>query len=205
MKRIVFLGMGGFYSEIEAVAERNTSLKIVGAVDDVPQKILGYLGKFSWVDENTSNFDFIFPAFGATNMRSLLKRTAIIKNINNKLFLDDPLIASSVIVEKDVYIGSSSFCGHQSVMSVGANIGDYVILNTSSIVGHHSSVGNYSVIGPQVFIGGEVRIGRNCLIGAGAKVMQGVSIGDGASIGMGVTVFKDVPDGKTILPFGFGK
>jgi len=203
MKRLVFLGMGGFFSEIEAVAERNTAIKVVGAVDDVPQTTLGYLGKFSWIDENTSHFDSIFPAFGAINRRTLLKRTAIIKNLNKKLFFDAPLLASSVIVEKDVCIGSCSFCAHQSVMSVGANIGEYVILNTASIVGHHSSVGDFSIIGPQVFIGGGVRVGSNCLIGAGAKVMQGVSIGDGASIGMGVTVFKDVPDGKTILPIGF--
>ena len=71
------------------------------------------------------------------------------------------------------------------------------------IVSHNAKIGKNCTIFHQVTIGegngGAPTIGDNVLIGAGAKIVGGIRIGNDVKIGAGCVVYRDVPDGATVV------
>lgn len=86
-----------------------------------------------------------------------------------------------------------------SLVSIGARIGDFVIVNTFSSVGHDVELGDFCTLSSHVDLCGNVKVGRGVFFGSGARVLPGVKIGDYAKIGAGAVVVKDVPAGRTVL------
>ncbi len=94
-------------------------------------------------------------------------------------------------------------CGNavlaNTVVNIGARIGNNCILNTGSIVEHQCIIGDNVHIATGSVICGGARIGDNCLVGAGATVIQGVSIGENSIIGAGSVVIGDIPPGAVAV------
>jgi sugar O-acyltransferase (sialic acid O-acetyltransferase NeuD family) len=84
-------------------------------------------------------------------------------------------------------------------MGVDTHIGDFVIVQSTTVIGYECKIGSYTTIGSFVFIGGRVEIGNDVLIHPHATILPGVKIGDGAVIGAGSVVIKDVPPGVTMI------
>ncbi|PTX42605.1 sugar O-acyltransferase (sialic acid O-acetyltransferase NeuD family) [Christiangramia gaetbulicola] len=96
-------------------------------------------------------------------------------------------------------IGHGNFISRNVSVNIGVEIGDYTILNTSSIIEHECRIGDYSHIGPGATLAGNVIVGENSFIGANSVIKQGVKIGDNVVIGAGTVVISDVIDDKTIV------
>jgi sugar O-acyltransferase (sialic acid O-acetyltransferase NeuD family) len=84
-------------------------------------------------------------------------------------------------------------------MGVDTQMGDFVIILSTSVIGYEVAIGSYSTIGSFVFVGGRARIGSDVIIHPHATILPGVKIGDGAVIGAGSVVMADVPAGVTML------
>jgi sugar O-acyltransferase (sialic acid O-acetyltransferase NeuD family) len=86
-------------------------------------------------------------------------------------------------------------------VSIGADtqLGEFVTVLSTSIIGHDVVIGDYVQIGSFVFVGGGVKIGNDVVIHPHAALLSGITVGDGAVIGMGAAVFHDVPAGKTVV------
>jgi len=84
-------------------------------------------------------------------------------------------------------------------MGVDTQMGDFVIILSTSVIGYEVAIGSYSTIGSFVFVGGRARIGSDVIIHPHATILPGVTIGDGAVIGAGSVVMADVPAGVTML------
>jgi sugar O-acyltransferase (sialic acid O-acetyltransferase NeuD family) len=84
-------------------------------------------------------------------------------------------------------------------MGVDTRLGDFVFIQSTSVIGYEVEVGSYTTIGSFVFVGGRVRIGSDVVIHPHATILPGKKIGDGAVIGAGAVVMSDVPPGVTMI------
>jgi len=112
-----------------------------------------------------------------------------------------------LIIHDQVYIGSKKTIkfGEGSIICPGVRIttdvviGNHVLINLNSTIGHDVSIGDFSSIMPGSNISGNVTIGKATLIGSGAVILQGIKIGNNVIVGAGAVVTKDVLDSKTVV------
>lgn len=105
----------------------------------------------------------------------------------------------SVLAESAV-IGPGSFVAAAAVVGPSVEVGENVILNTSSVVDHECLIGDGVHVGPGVRLAGRVHVGSGTWLGLGCLVIDGVQIGEGSILGAGALLLKDLPSG--VVAFG---
>jgi sugar O-acyltransferase (sialic acid O-acetyltransferase NeuD family) len=113
-------------------------------------------------------------------------------------------IHGSASVNPTIRIGEGCIVSAGCILTSDIVLGDFVILNLQSTIGHDVVVGDYSTVGPGVRVGGFVRIQNRVRVGMGALIVNGVEqtplvIGEGAYVGAGACVLKSVPAGQTVF------
>jgi UDP-perosamine 4-acetyltransferase len=93
------------------------------------------------------------------------------------------------------HIGTGTIAVAGTIANAGARVGDGVILNTHSSVGHDCIVEDFVQIAPGVNLGGGSIIEEGVFLGIGAKVAPLVSIGAWSVVGAGSVVLEDLPRG----------
>lgn len=143
---------------------------------------------------NLPNIDY-FIATGDNEMRK--NHYDLIKNYTKK----EPIncIHPTSVVETK-WIGHGNLICANSVIHVGAVIGDCTIINTSSVVEHDCHVGNFTQISPNTTLCGYVEIGKNCFISAGSTIIPKIKVGDNSVVAAGSVVIEDVP--KNVMVAG---
>ncbi|AWG21448.1 hexapeptide transferase [Flavobacterium faecale] len=81
-----------------------------------------------------------------------------------------------------------------TIITNDITIGEGVILNLNSTIGHDSSIGDYVEVSPGVNISGNCTIGNFSILGTNATVLPKIVIGQNVIIGAGSVVTKDIPD-----------
>jgi sugar O-acyltransferase (sialic acid O-acetyltransferase NeuD family) len=84
------------------------------------------------------------------------------------------------------------------VLTTEIVIGEHVLINLNSTIGHDCKIGRCSSIMPGVNIAGEVSVGKGVLIGSGSNIRNKVKIGDHSIVGMGSAVIHDVAENDTV-------
>ena len=51
----------------------------------------------------------------------------------------------------------------------------------------------------QGYTSAPIKIGRHCWVASNVVILKGVTIGDNCCIGAGCVVYKDVPEGTTLI------
>lgn len=197
MKDIVILGSGGFASEVEWLIERINQNKktwnFIGFVDQEKnaEKIIG---DDQWLI-NQKHPIYAVCAVGNAKLR---------KKIITKISVNQQVIFPSLIDPSVIYSSTNSFgkgcivCAG-SIITVSAVIGNHVIINLDSTVGHSAILEDYCTLYPSVNVSGNVNIRKNVEIGTGVNIIQGVKIGESTIIGAGSVVVKDLPDNCTAV------
>lgn len=90
-------------------------------------------------------------------------------------------------------IGAGTIAVAGCVANAGARVGQGVILNTLSSVGHDGVVEDYAQIAPGVNLGGGSVIERGAFLGMGVKVVPLVRVGAWSIVGAGSVVLRDLP------------
>lgn len=93
-------------------------------------------------------------------------------------------------------IGVGTVVFPQAIVSVGAQVGRFCIVNKHATVGHGAFLGDGVNLADATVCSGNV--GDGAFLGMHAVVLPGVSIGARATVGAGAVVTKDVPDGVTV-------
>lgn len=113
--------------------------------------------------------------------------------------------------EAEIYIHESAVVGLSAKIGAGtaifpfcrvssdSQIGEHVLVNGGSGVGHDAFVGSYSSLLGAVSVNGNARVGEGVLFGAGSTVFPGKKIGNWAKIGLGSVVLRNVPDHATMF------
>jgi sugar O-acyltransferase (sialic acid O-acetyltransferase NeuD family) len=123
-------------------------------------------------------------------------RSQVVKEIRIKCpeFKFINAIHPSVIVGKNVQIGSGCLFLPGVILNSNSKVGDHCILWTNSSLDHDSRLGDYSSLSPGVTTGGRVSIGKCSVIGVGANILHCRSVGDHCVIGGGALINKDIID-----------
>ncbi len=120
--------------------------------------------------------------------------------------ITNPKVEFPVLVHPACIVGNKKFnqLGRGTILTAGViltthvNLGDFVLINLATTVGHDVHIGNFSTIMPGCNISGNVSIGEGCLMGTGAKTLQNIAIGAESVIGAGAVVTKSF-EGKVKL------
>ena len=80
-----------------------------------------------------------------------------------------------------------------------AQLGRDVIVETGSVVGHHTEIHDHCFLGPHSVVLGECTIEPFCIIGANAVVREHVRVASGCIIGAGALITRDTRPGGVYL------
>lgn len=206
MRDLFIVGAGGFGREAVWTVERinNASQQplwnVIGFADDDPSK-------------ETGNFEG-YPMLGSVDKASkdhpgasvfiAIGDNAIRRRIYGQLRGHDfpALIDPTAQVSPTTDFLHGTFIAVGAVVSVGTEIGKFVIVNARAGIGHDSKVGDFSNIAPGVSLSGHTEVGMNVFMGTNSCTAPGMKIGDGATVACGTPVLKDVAPGATLSPFG---
>ncbi len=83
-------------------------------------------------------------------------------------------------------------------------VGDQVVLNLNTTVGHDSVLGDYCAMMPGVNVSGNVDVGELVYVGTGAAIINGANdrflkVGPRAIVGAGAVVVRDVEPDVTVV------
>jgi acetyltransferase EpsM len=96
-------------------------------------------------------------------------------------------------------IGAGTVICPRCCISTDCEIGEHVLINSASGIGHDAIVGDYSSLLGAVSINGNVTVGEGVLFGAGSMVYPGKKIGSWSKIGLGSVVLRNVPDNAVMF------
>jgi len=206
MRELFIVGAGGFGREAVWTVERINNAaqqplwNVIGFADDDPAKasgnfegypMLGSIEKASADHPGAS----VFIAIGDNGIR---------RDIYRRLRGHDfpALIDPSAQVSPTTEFRHGTYIAVEAVVSVGTEIGKFVIINARAGVGHDSVVGDFANIAPGVSLSGHTRIGEGAFMGTNSCTAPGMTVGEGAVVACGTPVLKDVAPGTTLSPFG---
>lgn len=197
-KQVILVGYSGHgFVVAEAAKSMNINLKYYSEVKKVKLNPfdLDYMGF-----ENSPNFkgwdtdcSFIIGV-GDNKIRESIAKLILSKE---KEILN--VIHKSSSISEKATIGIGNFIARNVSVNPLAEIKDFCILNTGSIIEHECVVGNATHIGPGAVLAGNVSVGERTFIGANSVIKQGVRIGNDVIIGAGSVVLKDIPDKRKVV------
>lgn len=198
MKEIILIGYSGHaYVVAEAAACSGLSVKFYSEKQETHNnpyglKYLGFEGNvdfIGWKDD----YQFVL-GIGDNAIRQEVAQN--IERHNKKMV---SVVHPSASLATNVQIGTGTFISRNVAVSPLAKIGNYVILNTSSVIEHECLIKDGVHIAPGAVLAGNVIVGEGSFIGANAVVKQGVKIGKNVVVGAGAVVLRDVPDGMKVI------
>lgn len=96
-------------------------------------------------------------------------------------------------------IGRGSVVFPFAYISSSARIGEHVIINVHSSVGHDAIVGNNTVMSSFCDVTGAVTLGERVFLGSHVTTAPGLNIGDDAMIQIGSVVVNNVKQGRKVF------
>lgn len=206
MRDLFIVGAGGFGREAVWTVERINRANqqpiwnVIGFADDNPKKATGnfegypMLGSVEKASKDNPGAS-VFIAIGDNKIRA-----EIYKRLRGHDF--PALIDPSAQVSPTTEFKHGTFIAPEAVVSVGTDIGKFVIINARAGVGHDTFVGDFANICPGVSLSGHTTIGEGAFMGTNSCTAPGMTVGAGATVSCGTPVLANVAPGATLSPFG---
>lgn len=103
------------------------------------------------------------------------------------------------VLSPGIRMGVGCIFEHDVKMGNETVMGDFVLVQSTSVIGYQVLLGSYVTVGCFVFIGGGAEIGEGAIIHPHATILPRVKVGEGAVVGAGSVVMANVPAGVTVL------
>lgn len=206
MQDLILVGAGGCMRELVwQIQELNKicpTWNIIGFVDyENPQEEV-YVGRchipYLGADDVLINSNKEVNVAICVGSPVLRRKIASKYQVNNNIKFPN-LILSNTYVCEDVKMGQGCIISMDARISTNVTLGDFVFMNTGSMVCHDGVIGNYVTLSPDVKLAGAVNIGAGSEIGIGAKVIQGISIEEDVIVGAGAVVIRDITEACTAV------
>ncbi|OLR90802.1 NeuD/PglB/VioB family sugar acetyltransferase [Actinokineospora bangkokensis] len=196
---LLLLGAGGLAREVIAAARSVDDVKVVGVLDDNPERHghdldgVPVLGGTELVHEH--------PDAGVLACIASVARLGARQAVVERLGLADErwarLVHPAATVAPGTEIGRGTVLLAGVVVTAPVAIGAHVIAMPHGLVTHDCEVGDHVTLAGRVALGGGVRLLRGAYLGQGALVREYRTVGEGAVVGMGSVLLHDVPAGET--------
>lgn len=204
MKHLVIIGVGGFAREVYWHAQESLGygkewdlkgfldgdVKLEeGEYNKLALPVLGDVRSYEIVKD-----DIFFCAIGNS-----LVRKKLVDGILSRGAEFISLIHNTAIVQGYVSYGTGVLFGPRTCVGDHAGIGDFVILNTASAVGHDAQIDDYVSIMSYVDITGYCHLEEGVMFGSGARILPNGRVGAYATVGAGSVVLRKVKPGITVF------
>lgn len=198
MKTIIILGAGGFAREayFHLIGSEYQNFVFVDESAKVNELVLGnkrhkVISDWDFAKVGTDRF-----LVGVGNPKA--KLTMSTKAIGCGLKPAESFIHSRAIVQ-DAEIGLGGIITPGCIVTTNVKIGNYVLLNLNSTVGHDTIIGDYVTVNPGCHISGNSVIGSNVLLGTGTAIRENIKIGDSIVTGAQAAVVTNLDEPGTYV------
>jgi sugar O-acyltransferase (sialic acid O-acetyltransferase NeuD family) len=193
MNDIIIIGAGGFAREvawlIEEINLTNREWNLIGFFDENTNdtKLLNGYKVLNKNDLENHTHAYLVVAIGDSETR---------KKVVNRYssFKFATLIHPDVSISSTNRVGEGSIVCKGNIITVNVDIGNHVIVNIDSTIGHDALLEDFVTVLPSVNISGFVKIKECSNIGTGVQIIQERTIGRNSIIGAGSVVVKDIKD-----------
>lgn len=194
---LLIIGAGGLGREVAATAIQLGYWEEIAFVDDNATGEVNGLPVWGTVQQLSDTVLFVDVFIGVGNPTV---KQEIYSKLHNNTNLSFPSIlhANARVHWADyVKIGKGTYLADGVIVTTNVEIGDFVLLNLSTTVGHDATIGDYCSIMPSVNISGGAELEEKVFVGTGAKLIKSTTLEKGCVIGAGAVVNTDVPAGET--------
>jgi sugar O-acyltransferase (sialic acid O-acetyltransferase NeuD family) len=201
MKDIIIVGAGGCAREvlqwIRDINRVSPQWNILGFIaDDIDTALVGKSCDYRVIDTivnyHPKDTDHFVCAVGTPRGKEKVVR--LLKGRGARFV---SIVHPKALIGDGCQIGEGFIAYPYSVVSVGARLGDFVTLLSSSL-GVDSTIGDYSTISSYCNISNNVSLGRFAELGSHVTIPDKVSVGEGAFLAAGCVVMEDVPEGARL-------
>jgi sugar O-acyltransferase (sialic acid O-acetyltransferase NeuD family) len=198
--RIIIVGAGGFGREIldtiKYINNIELTYEIVGFVDSTIEKgnivngvpVLGG----NEVLESYTDASLIIGFADPHHRKHFFE-------LHRDRFNFPVIIHPTAIISEYAEIGSGSIIQAFCIVASNSIIGNCVVINARSGVGHDSYVGSYTSIQSFCDITGNSKVGNLCFFGTGVKLIPKLTIASESYLCAGAVVFKDILNKAKVL------
>jgi sugar O-acyltransferase (sialic acid O-acetyltransferase NeuD family) len=109
------------------------------------------------------------------------------------------IIHPTVAIGHETTLGMGVIMARLSLLTVNAQIGNFVTINLYSSCGHDAVVEDGCTISAHCDITGHAHLDRGVFLGSHAAVMPGVRVGTFATVAAGSVAFRNVKAGETVI------
>jgi sugar O-acyltransferase (sialic acid O-acetyltransferase NeuD family) len=195
MKRLLIVGAGGFGREVLCWArdaeKRQSEWRVFGFLDANPRALDGFTTGVDISGDPTEYYpsenDCFICALGDPKTKRLVVSGLMERGAD---FIT--LVHPSAIVGSDCRIGPGSILCPGVILTTSVTLGNHVILNLGTTIGHDAQVGNWCSLMVHVDVGGEATLGEGVYAGSQAFILPRIRVGDEAVIGAGSVVTRHI-------------
>ena len=198
--KVVLIGAGGYCSGVIDSIETSSDYEIYGITDpNVKGSFCGYpiLGDDSVLTDVFNNgvrkAHITVGSVGRPDLRKKLVKMA--ERIGFELV---SIIDITATVSASAKLGKMIYVAKKAIVNSLAEVGDYCIINTASVVEHGCRISNWVHIAPGATLAADIVVGESSHVGLNASILQGITIGRDVIVGAGSTVIRNVSDNKTV-------
>lgn len=200
---IVMVGSAGCMRELawQILEDKESRFDIAGYIDITNEngdiKVAGYSIPYIGDDYYLLNTDKdvnVVISVGNPYLRKQIYK----KYKTNKHIKFPSIILKSANVCKDLIFGEGCIITMDAVVSTNVSIGNFVFMNTGSMICHDCIVGDFVTFGPRSQIAGAVSVGENTEICMNATVIQCLDVGKDVVVGAGAVVIRSIENNCTV-------
>jgi sugar O-acyltransferase (sialic acid O-acetyltransferase NeuD family) len=202
LKQSIFIfGAGGLGRELLAMLRTMPEWEAKGFFDDqvLQGEIIDGLvceGTTEDILKKTTPVNLVIALGNPLEKQRVLQKIKSNQNISYPVLIHP---AALILDKERVHLGNGSVVCAGSILTTGIRLGEHVLININSTVGHDVVIEETTSVMPGVNIAGQVKIGKSVLIGSGANILNNVQIEDYARIGSGAVVTKNVARSMTVV------
>jgi sugar O-acyltransferase (sialic acid O-acetyltransferase NeuD family) len=201
MKQLHIVGAGGFGRECHAWASQHPDCGkawvIAGFLDDNAAALKPY-GDFAPVSSLAGHRpaadNLYLCGIGMPGLKEKLITPLLAAGAQ---FLT--LVHPQAMVGPRVKLGRGSVICPGAILSADISLGEFVLVNLNSTIGHDATLGDWTSLSAQCDITGHVKVADRVFMGSRATVIPGKKVGSGSIVGAGAVVVADVPPGVTVV------
>ena len=198
MRKLLLVGAGqhcGAVLDVLLLGHDYDEIAIIGFKSEINTSIMGVPCIGSDEDLNdlfTKGYTNAFISIGS--VESTNARVRVYNQLKDIGFSFPNIISKNAIVSQFASLGEGVLACNGVIIGANAQVKDFVILNTASIVDHDSIIGEFSHISAGACVASNNIIGAHSFVGVGATMLPGVSIGNHSLIGAGSNVIRNIED-----------
>lgn len=195
MRDLLIVGAGGFGREVLnwalAIPETQRDWQVAGFLDSNPKALDGFSLPYRVIGDPLNYVPTGDEAFLCAIGEPEVK-LRVCRGLKARGAKFVSLIHPTVVMGSGCVVSEGCVLCPGVILTTNVKLGEFVILNLYTIIGHDAVVGDGSTLNPHSAVTGWVKLGEGVLLGTHATILPRGVVGDYAVVGSGSVVLRKV-------------